>query len=89
MQLNKRYLLKSVVAESMAVVKEIVFKLDINTQEETKGCTTLQMNDIAFIKIHTAKPMVFDSYSDNRTTGSFIMIDLDSNETVGAGMVFL
>lgn len=87
MQLNKRYLVKSTVAETMAVVKEIAYKMDINTMEETKGCTTLQMNDIACIRIHTASPMVYDTYSDNRTTGSLIIIDPDSFETVGAGMV--
>ena len=87
MQLNKRYLVKSTVAETMAMVKEIVCKLDINTLEEKAGSDTLQMNDIACVRIRTATPMVFDHYSDNRTTGSLIIIDPDSFETVGAGMV--
>ena len=87
MQLNKRYIVKSTVAESIAVVKEIVYKLDVNTVGEIKGCTELHMNDIACVRIHTAVPLVFDRYSDNRTTGSLIIIDPDSFETVGAGMV--
>lgn len=87
MQLDKRYLVKSTVAETMAKVKEVVYKLDINTLEEKAGSDTLQMNDIACVRIHTATPMVFDNYSDNRTTGSLIIIDPDSFETVGAGMV--
>ena len=87
MQLNKRYLLKGTVAETMAMVKGIDYRLDVDTLEEERGCVTLQMNDIACIHVKTATPMVFDSYSDNRTTGSIIMIDPDSFETVGAGMV--
>ena len=45
------------------------------------------MNDIAEITIHTANPLVFDRYQDNRITGSVIFIDPDTNETVGAGMI--
>ena len=45
------------------------------------------MNDIAEIAVHTASPLVFDSYRHNRVTGSLIFIDPDTNETVGAGMI--
>jgi sulfate adenylyltransferase subunit 1 len=45
------------------------------------------MNDIAEITIHTAQPLVFDAYAENKVTGSLIIIDPDTNETVGAGMI--
>jgi sulfate adenylyltransferase subunit 1 len=49
--------------------------------------TELKINDIAEITLHTANPFVFDTYQQNRVTGSLIFIDPDTNETVGAGMV--
>jgi len=48
---------------------------------------SLKMNDIAQLTLRLAQPMVFDRYVENRTTGSLIMIDPDSFETVGAGMI--
>jgi len=47
----------------------------------------IKMNDIARIKIRTTKPLFFDSYKKNRNTGSLILIDEGTNETVGAGMI--
>ncbi|MBP5473798.1 MAG: GTP-binding protein [Bacteroidales bacterium] len=87
MQLNKRYIIKSTVAETIGMVKEIQYKVDINSLEHTHGATDLQMNDIACITVNTANPMVYDYYDENRTTGSLIIIDPDSFETIGAGMI--
>lgn len=87
MQLGKRYIVKSTVAETVGLVKKIDYKIDISTLEHARGIENLQMNDIAKITLRTANPMVLDSYADNRTTGSLILIDPDSFETVGAGMV--
>ena len=86
MQMNKRYIVKSTVAETIGMVKAIDYKVDVSTLEHVMGVEKLQMNDIARILVRTANPMVFDRYVDNRTTGSFIFIDPDSFETVGAGM---
>ncbi len=69
------------------MVKEIQYKVDINSLEHIHGATDLQMNDIACITISTANPMVYDYYDENRTTGSLIIIDPDSFETIGAGMI--
>lgn len=87
LQLNKRYLVKSTVTETIGVIKSIDFKVDINSLEHLHGADTLQMNDIAQITLRTANPMIFDSYKDNRTTGSLIIIDPDSFETIGTGMI--
>ncbi|MCR4829638.1 MAG: GTP-binding protein [Bacteroidales bacterium] len=89
MQLNKRYIAKSTVSETMAMVKGIEYKMDIRSMSKIEGGTDLKMNDIACVMLHTASPLAFDSYVDNRTTGSLIIIDPDSFETVGAGMIQL
>ena len=49
--------------------------------------TTLQMNDIGRVRIRTTRPLIYDSYRRNRNTGSLILIDEGTNETVGAGMI--
>lgn len=87
MQLNKRYIIKTVVAESVGAVKSIDYKLDISTLRQVTANGELQMNDIACVNIRTANPLVIDRYAENRTTGSLILIDPDTFETVGAGMI--
>ncbi|MDP4270825.1 MAG: sulfate adenylyltransferase, partial [Bacteroidota bacterium] len=58
-----------------------------NTLENNFADKTIHANDIALINIRTAKPLVFDSYSKNRITGSLVFIDENTFETVGAGMI--
>jgi sulfate adenylyltransferase subunit 1 len=67
-------------------VGEIEYKVDVNTLEQlpTQG---LAMNDIAKINFKLAQPLMVDSYSKNRATGAFIVIDESTNNTVGAGMI--
>lgn len=87
MQLNGKYLVKHTTKEVKGIVKEIQYKLDINTLQRVEGATQLAMNDIARIKLRTSQPIMFDSYRKNRITGSIILIDEGSYETVGAGMI--
>lgn len=87
MQLNNRYLIKQATNETVGVIKEIHYKHNINTLEREYGVQQLNMNDIATITIKTANPLVFDDYKLNRTTGSLIVIDQHTFETVGAGMI--
>lgn len=87
LQLGKRYVIRQATAETVGVVKEIEYKLDINSLERIYSVTQLAVNDIARIRIRTAMPLVFDAYVQNRTTGSLIFIDPDTNDTVGAGMI--
>jgi sulfate adenylyltransferase subunit 1 len=69
-----------------AIVKEIYHKTDVHTFEE-QPAEQLKLNDIAYIRLRTAKPLVFDSYKENRNTGSLILINDNTFDTVAAGML--
>ncbi|BCY27276.1 sulfate adenylyltransferase subunit 1 [Flavobacterium okayamense] len=73
--------------EQKAMIKEVVYKVNINTYERIEDDQDLNMNDIGRIKIKTTRPVMMDSYRENRYTGSFILIDEGTNETVAAGMI--
>ena len=84
---RSKYILRQTTSETLAVVRTINYRRNINTLDKEPGVAQLKMNDIAEISIHTAQPLVFDDYRLNRITGSVIFIDPDTNETVGAGMI--
>jgi sulfate adenylyltransferase subunit 1 len=69
------------------MIKEIRYRLDINTLHRDSEHVHIGMNDIARVVLRTTKPLFFDSYRRNRNTGSLIFIDEGTNETVGAGMI--
>jgi sulfate adenylyltransferase subunit 1 len=69
------------------MVKEVKYKININTLEKDYNDKSVGMNDIACITIRTTKPLFYDSYRQNRVTGSLILIDEATNVTVGAGMI--
>lgn len=73
--------------EQKAMIKEILYKIDINTLSRTEAPDTLAMNEICKVRIRTTKPLLIDSYRENRITGSLILVDDATNETVAAGMV--
>ena len=66
---------------------EVEYKVNINTLENNFDDKEVKMNDIAKIKLKLSKPLAFDLYAENRTTGSLVFIDEGTNETVGAGMI--
>ncbi|AFL82375.1 sulfate adenylyltransferase subunit 1 [Aequorivita sublithincola DSM 14238] len=70
-----------------AMIKNVLYKVDINTYDRIKDQETFEMNDIGRVTIRTTKPLMIDSYGTNRTTGSIILIDDNTNETVAAGMI--
>ncbi len=82
-----KYVLRHTSNEVRAVIKEIVHKVDINTLHRNLEDREIKMNDIARVKIRTTKPLLIDSYRKNRNTGSLILVDEATNETVAAGMV--
>lgn len=82
-----RYVIRHATQETVGIVKEIEYKIDINTQQKLTGVDSLTMNDIARVHIKTAQPLVYDNYCDNRRMGSLIFIDEGSNDTLGAGMI--
>ena len=69
------------------VVKEIRYKLDINTLHRLQDDKEINMNDIARVSLRVTKPLFIDSYRQNRITGSIILVDEVSNNTVAAGMI--
>jgi sulfate adenylyltransferase subunit 1 len=73
--------------ETKVVIQEIKYHVDINTLHKIEGVDSFQMNDIGRITLRTATPLIRDSYRRNRITGSFILIDPGTNETVAAGMI--
>jgi sulfate adenylyltransferase subunit 1 len=85
--LNTKFYVKHTTKEVKGVLKEIQYKLDINTLQRVENAEQLVMNDIARVKIRTAQPLHFDSYRKNRITGSIILVDEGTNETVAAGMI--
>lgn len=82
-----RYIVRQATSETIGIVRTINYRRNINTLEREPGVSQLQMNDIADITLHTANPLIFDSYQENKVTGSLIFIDPDTNETVGAGII--
>ncbi|GHA30118.1 sulfate adenylyltransferase subunit 1 [Salinimicrobium marinum] len=82
-----KYIVQHTSKEERAMIKEVVYKMDINSFERDNEDKSLSMNDIARVKIRTTRRLMLDSYRDNRITGSVILIDENTNETVAAGMV--
>lgn len=87
LRLNGKYALKHTSKDARCIIKGIQYKLDINTLHRIEDDKKIEMNDIARISIRTTSPIFCDSYSKNRNTGSLILIDEATNETVGAAMV--
>ena len=69
------------------IVRDIRYKIDINTLRRIEDEKVFGMNDIGRIQLRRTLPLFFDSYRRNRNTGSLILIDEATNETVGAGMI--
>ncbi len=69
------------------MVKEIEYRLDVNTLEKQEGLTSVGLNEIVRAKIKTSSPLAYDLYKDLRETGGLILIDETSNVTVGACMI--
>ena len=87
MALNRKYSLKHTTADAKCIIKDLPFKININTLEKNYDDKSLSLNEIGRISIRTTKPLYFDTYRRNRVTGSIILVDEASNITVGAGMI--
>ncbi len=85
--LNGKYAVKHTTRDVRCIVKNIRYKININTLDQIDDDKSVNMNDIACITLRVTKPLVFDSYHRNRATGSLILIDEGTNNTVGAGMI--
>jgi len=87
LMLNGKYALKHTTKDARCIVKEIKYKMNINTLHRIEDDKSIGMNDIARITLRTTLPLFYDGYRRNRNTGSLILIDEATNETVGAGMI--
>ena len=85
--IGAKYIVRHATDEVFAIVKDVYFKVNIHTLENIIDDKTVRMNDIAHIRIKTSKPLKFDLYADNRITGSLVLINEATFETVGAGMI--
>lgn len=82
-----KYSIRHTSNDQKAMIKEVIYKFDINTLGRKEDDVELTMNDICKVKVRTTKPLMVDPYRENRTTGSIILVDDTTNETVAAGMV--
>ena len=82
-----KYVIKHTTAEARAMITDIQYKMDINSLHRLEEDKDIKMNDIARVKIRSTKPLFADDYNVNRVTGSIILVDESTNETVAAGMV--
>jgi sulfate adenylyltransferase subunit 1 (EFTu-like GTPase family) len=82
-----RYAIKHATHAARAIVEEVVDHVDVHTLSPDAAATELGLNDIGRVRLRTSKPLAFDPYLRNRSTGSFILIDEATNDTVGAGMI--
>ena len=82
-----KYTIKHTSQELRCIVKEVRYKVNINTLHRIEDDLKIGLNDIGRISIRTTKPLFYDNYRRNRSTGSIILIDEFTNETVGAGMI--
>src|SRR5690606_19726670 len=87
LQANGKYAVKHTSRDARCMIKEIKYKVDINTLHRLEDDKHIGMNDIARISIRTTNPLFIDRYNRNRVTGSLVLIDESTNETVGAGMI--
>jgi bifunctional enzyme CysN/CysC len=87
LQVGGKYAIKHTTRSARALVRDLHYRLDVNTLSRDETSPTLAMNDMGRVSLRVTTPLFVDEYRRNRTTGSFILIDEGTNETVGAGMI--
>jgi sulfate adenylyltransferase subunit 1 len=84
---KKKVIIKHTTRETLAIIDSISYKINIDNFENIENIKCLKMNDIGKISIKTSSPINIDKYENNRNTGSLIIIDINTNETIGAGII--
>ena len=87
MKPGQKFVVKHTTRSARALVKDLQYRLDVNTLHRDEGADLLSLNDIGRVRMRTTLPLFTDPYSRNRTTGGFVLIDESTNRTVAAGMV--
>jgi sulfate adenylyltransferase subunit 1 (EFTu-like GTPase family) len=84
---GRRYVLRHTANEAVGVVKEVSYKLDVNTLSRLPADGPVGLNDFARVKLRSSRPLCHDPYRRNRATGSFVLIDEASCATAAAGII--
>jgi bifunctional enzyme CysN/CysC len=84
---TRRYLVKHTTRSTMVGAVDVRYRIDVDTLHRDESATTLELNDLGRVHLELSAPLVFDSYRRNRVTGSLILIDQATNETVAAGVI--
>jgi len=87
MIMNGKYAIKHTTSDARCLIKDVKYKVNVNTLEKETDDKTIGLNEIGRVSIRTTKPLFFDAYRRNRKTGAIIIIDEATNTTVGAGMI--
>ena len=87
LSIGTRYIVRHATDEAVGIVRQVDYKVNINTLERDSADKQVGMNDIARIRLKTSRPLNYDDYAENKVTGSLILIDAATDETVGAGMI--
>ena len=82
-----RYAIKHTTRSARAVVRQLRYRIDVNTLHRDLAAEELELNDIGRVTLRLSAPLAFDTYARNRTTGSFVLIDEATNDTVASGMI--
>ncbi len=82
-----RYAIKHTTRWARAMVAELPYRLDINSLDRDESATELALNEIGRVRLRVTAPLMHDPYGENRTTGSFVLVDEATNVTAGAGMI--
>jgi bifunctional enzyme CysN/CysC/sulfate adenylyltransferase subunit 1 len=82
-----RYVIHHTTRSAKAIIDKLEYRVNVNSLDRESEATELALNEIGRVHLRSSTPLVVDSYSRNRTTGSFILIDEATNDTVGAGMI--
>jgi sulfate adenylyltransferase subunit 1 (EFTu-like GTPase family) len=84
---GSRLVVKHTTRTVKAIVRDLQYRLDVNTLHRDEGADRLGLNDIGRVSMRMTQPLFHDPYGRNRETGGFILIDEATNSTVGAGMI--
>jgi len=87
LRMGGKYSIKHTTRWGRALVKDLQYRLDVNTLHRDESAEELGMNEIGRVRLRATTPFFFDEYRRNRTTGSFVLVDESTNVTVGAGMI--
>jgi sulfate adenylyltransferase subunit 1 (EFTu-like GTPase family) len=82
-----RYVLKHTTRTTLAAADTLSYTIDVNSLSHDEDAASLRLNQIGRVSFRTSAPLVWDPYERNRITGSFIVIDESTNDTLGAGMI--